>query len=65
MEVTKMKMVDIKRIAKRVGCNPGRLKKADLIKKIQEAEGNFPCFQTAGDYCNQEKCSWRDDCLKN
>ncbi len=60
-----MKMVDIKRIAKRVGCNSGRLKKADLIKKIQEVEGNFPCFQSAGDYCNQEKCSWRDDCLNN
>lgn len=37
--------------------------KKDLIHAIQRAEGNFPCFLTATDSCNQTGCCWRDDCL--
>ena len=37
--------------------------KRDLIKAIQRAEGNFDCFGTAVDYCDQLTCSWRKDCL--
>lgn len=39
------------------------MKKADLIRSIQTAEGNFPCFATAKDYCDQTNCCWRENCL--
>lgn len=58
-----MKLNDIRKIAKNMGLKAGKVKKADLIKKIQESEGNFTCFQTAGDFCDQEACCWRSDCL--
>lgn len=37
--------------------------KAELIQEIQAAEGNFPCFGTAEDFCDQYECLWREDCL--
>lgn len=39
------------------------MKNTDLIRSIQTAEGNFPCFGTAKDSCGQMSCSWRGDCL--
>lgn len=33
----------------------------ELIMEIQRMEGNFPCFGTAVDYCDQWKCCFRDD----
>jgi len=59
-----MKMNEIKKAAKKMGINPGKIGKADLIKGIQKAEGNFDCFGTAVDYCDQLGCAWREDCLK-
>jgi hypothetical protein len=40
------------------------LSKAELIRRIQRAEGNFDCFGTATDWCDQSQCSFREDCLK-
>lgn len=60
-----MQMTEIKTIAKQYSIKPGKLKKADLIKQIQLAEGNFDCYATpANATCNQEGCLWRSDCLK-
>ena len=59
-----MNLTQIRKKAKKLKVNPKGLKKADLIKAIQKAEGNFECFGTAGNYCDQVKCSWRNDCLK-
>lgn len=43
-----------------------RMKKAEIIRAIQEHEGNFPCFGTATDgHCDQMDCLWRGDCLQN
>jgi hypothetical protein len=40
------------------------MKKAELIRAIQSAEGNSPCFQTnASDTCGQKDCCWHDDCM--
>ncbi|HIJ89680.1 MAG: hypothetical protein OEV89_02355 [Desulfobulbaceae bacterium] len=58
-----MKMLDIKTKAKDLGIKPGKLKKEDLIRAIQEKEGNFPCFGSAIENCTQEDCCWREDCL--
>jgi len=40
------------------------LSRAELIRRIQKAEGNFDCFGTAIDYCDQFECCFREDCLK-
>jgi len=40
------------------------LTKAEMIRKIQLAEGNFDCYARAGDGdCDQSECLWRRDCL--
>ena len=58
-----MKMLDIKAKAKDLGIRSGKMKKEDLIRAIQEEEGNFPCFGSAMGHCSQEDCCWREDCL--
>ena len=58
-----MKMMEVKEKAKRLGLKPGKMKKVDLIHAIQSKEGNFPCFLTGLDSCNQFDCCWRSDCL--
>lgn len=58
-----MKLEEIKVIAKQHGIKVGKLKKAELVRAIQEAEGNNACFETgqaAG--CGQAGCLWRADC---
>lgn len=59
-----MKLGEIKKKAKKFGVKPGKMGKTELIKSIQRAEGNFDCFGTAADYCDQLGCAWRDNCLK-
>lgn len=62
-EARKMIMTDIRRIAKKRNIRPGQMKKQDLIRTIQRAEDNPPCFQTAVAPCDQYECCWRIDCL--
>jgi hypothetical protein len=60
-----MQLQNIKVIAKEHGLKISGLKKEDLIKQIQVAEGNFDCFATAyAGVCDQMGCLWRDDCMK-
>jgi hypothetical protein len=40
------------------------LSKVELIRQIQRAEGNFDCFGTAKDFCDQLQCCFREGCLK-
>lgn len=58
-----MTVKELQRIAKRFGIKPAGLKKPELIKAIQRAEGNFDCFGTADAYCDQTSCLFRRDCL--
>lgn len=59
-----MKIQEIKAIAKAKGVKAGGLKKPELIKVIQKAEGNFDCLGSAASgYCDQYGCLWREDCL--
>jgi hypothetical protein len=55
---------EVKEIAQGLGIPLGKMKKNELIKTIQETEGNFPCFGTADSSCDQMQCRWRSDCLK-
>lgn len=58
-----MTVKEIKAIAKKMGINAGKMKKTDLVRSIQAAEGNTPCFQTGVTSCDQENCCWRSDCM--
>lgn len=59
-----MKMQEIQKKAKRLGINTNSFKKTDLIRQIQTAEGNTPCYQTNVSSCDQVECCWRKDCLR-
>ncbi len=57
-----MKVADIKKKAKGMGIEAGKLGKKDLVRAIQTAEGNPACFDSGVRDCAQMKCCWRDDC---
>jgi hypothetical protein len=60
-----MKLQEVKAIATQRGIDYGRMRKDELIKSIQRAEGNNDCFGTALSIeCGQIGCLWRKDCLK-
>lgn len=58
-----MKMQEIRAKAKALGINSFGKKKAELIREIQRAEGNFDCFGTAQGYCDQQDCCFRSLCF--
>ncbi len=57
-----MKVTEIRNMARYLGLkNYARLNKGDLIRAVQVAEGNSPCYQQIYD-CRVEDCLWRPDC---
>ena len=59
-----MNMTQVKAVARDLGVNPGKMKKAELIRTIQSAEANPQCFNTnAAQHCQQGSCLWREDCV--
>jgi len=58
-----MTLADIKARAKGLGIKAGSKKKTELIRAIQLAEGNFDCFGTAINSCDQTECCFLNDCL--
>ena len=58
-----MNIAEIRTKAKGLGVQFGKLSEGDLIRSIQTKEGNFPCFETAREYCSQKLCCWREACL--
>lgn len=58
-----MKMQEIRSFAKRLGINSFGKTKAELIREIQRKEGNFDCFGSAQDFCDQRDCLFRATCL--
>ena len=58
-----MDLATAKKMAKGLGLKPGKKTKSELIHAIQTAEGNFDCFGTAINYCDQMDCCFKDDCL--
>ena len=58
-----MSVKELRKMAKALGIKTTGLKRAEMIKEIQRTEGNFDCFDTATDYCDQKGCLFREDCL--
>ncbi len=61
----KIRLSEVEKKAKSLGIrDTWRLSKRDLIKTIQRKEGNFDCFGSANNTCDQISCAWRSDCVK-
>jgi hypothetical protein len=58
-----MKMQEIRLMAKKLGINSFGKTKIELIREIQRTEGNFDCYGTAVDSCDQLACLFRPSCL--
>jgi hypothetical protein len=58
-----MKMQHVRLRAKAVGIRTFGKKKSAVIREIQQAEGNFPCFESAKEFCDQRACCWRGLCV--
>ena len=58
-----MNMKEVRKRAADMGVRPQPRRKADVIRAIQSAEGNTPCFATGRSDCDQARCYWREDCL--
>lgn len=59
-----MKLVEIRELAKQHGIKAGRMNKAELVRAIQQAEQNDPCYATgSAANCGQDTCLWREDCV--
>ena len=59
-----MKMNEIKKRALEIGIEPGKMKKPELIRAVQEAEGNPPSFGNNDGNCPYAECCWWKDCIK-
>jgi hypothetical protein len=49
-------------MAKQYGIKISGKTKSDLIREIQRNEGNFDCFGTAANSCDQMECCFRSIC---
>lgn len=59
-----MKMEQVRTFAKQYGIKPMHTSKSELIRTIQNTEGNFDCYGSAyGGDCDQLNCLWREDCF--
>ncbi|MEM5789041.1 MAG: hypothetical protein AAGU11_17140 [Syntrophobacteraceae bacterium] len=58
-----MKMQEIRLLAKKLGINSFGKTKTDLIREIQRKEGNFDCYGSAKEHCDQDECLFREPCL--
>lgn len=60
-----MKLTEIKKYAKEKGVNPRVMKKIELIRAIQAAEGNPTCYDSERKAnCQEWNCLWEKDCKK-
>jgi hypothetical protein len=59
-----MTVKQLRQMAKGLNIKYGGLRKEELVREIQKAQGNFDCFGTAIGNCDQTQCLFREDCLK-
>ncbi|MEI6134831.1 MAG: Rho termination factor N-terminal domain-containing protein [Desulfomonile sp.] len=57
-----MTLQEIRIKARELGIkNISTFKKDALIRQVQQAEGNSPCFRGI-ENCGELDCAWRDEC---
>jgi len=58
-----MKLEEIKSIAQLYSIRVNKMKKSELVRSIQRAEGNEQCFEAGkSELCGQDACRWREIC---
>lgn len=58
-----MKLEEIKAIAQQHNIKVSKMKKSELVRAIQSAEGNEQCFEVGkSTSCGRSGCSWREIC---
>jgi hypothetical protein len=58
-----LKVQEIKEIARQKNLDVKNMKKTDIVRAIQQAEGNSDCYHTGHvEICGQSNCLWREDC---
>lgn len=60
----RMNMPEIKAKARDLGITPGKMKKTELIRSIQSAEGCTRCYGTSNGQCPYTDCCFIKDCLR-
>ena len=65
VRTNQMKMAEIRNKAKAHGIEPCNMSKTELIRAIQKAENNNPCYGTSDGQCVHTNCCFREDCLKS
>lgn len=58
-----MKKADLLKLAGQYFISDAGLSTANLIRKIQIAEGHIDCYATGLTQCEQMNCRWRRSCL--
>jgi hypothetical protein len=59
-----MNLIVIKGIAKQHNLKISKVNKNELIRSIQQAEGNQQCFgSNMAQLCGQYSCAWLKDCF--
>lgn len=46
-----------------IGSTIGWKAKRELIRSIQEMQGEEPCFQSREKVCDRYDCGWRAECM--
>ena len=62
--VKTISMTEITKKAQAFGIDPAKMKKTELIRSIQMAEGYSPCFGKSNGQCTHIDCCFIGDCLK-
>jgi len=53
------------KMARKLNISDTGLSNVELIRKVQQSEGNFDCYARASEgVCDQSECLWREDCLQ-
>ena len=59
-----MKMTEVKEKARKMGVDPKKMNKTDLIRTIQKNEGYEECYGKSNGSCERDDCLFITDCLK-
>lgn len=60
----RMTLAEIRERAKALGMKPGKMKRAELIRAVQTAEGHAACFGYSGGQCANTECCFIRDCIE-
>jgi hypothetical protein len=57
-------MVDIEEMARQCGINTENMDKVEMVRAIQQTQGNEPCYGTSDGQCDHSDCCFMADCLQ-